>query len=532
MDLDMSLPPPSWQLAVGTVVAVAAYALLAPKKKGPKRRLSFTSQIMAAGSWPSGFDMAEPIINAVLTFPKAPKLDDVRVLIRRLMAYDRMGGSISKDSSGAWGFDKRSAPPTDAEVAKHLTVVEVDGTAALWAKAHEICMQGLQGPDKATDPWWEFVLLQNSKGRNGGGAGERGESAVVVRVHHIIGDGIALVGLVRAMMTTTDGKPIPDYFAAAATKARKESKPGSGLAAQAAHVLKVASAAATCLTLGMTPYDSDLAFTAPNKKTLQYTKKRRTVLLPDVGLSFIKKLKDAATARSGGQRTTVNDVLFAASTGAIRRYCQGRNDPLLPAEDKEGLDSATKLQMRALLPVSFPRKADITDPARALRNLWCFVSCSMPIGSGGVLGRIAAARDATAAVKPPASFVAPVQLWIQNKLLPHLPLFLSRQTCYDTFTRHSCIFTNVPGPPSRILWAGAEVTGMQMVFPNLISQVSFISYGETVFGNCVVDDDVVTEPEALRALYVKELQDVAAALGVPFEKAVAQREAELKGLGL
>ena len=62
--------------------------------------------------------------------------------------------------------------------------------------------------------------------------------------------------------------------------------------------------------------------------------------------------------------------------------------------------------------------------------------------------------------------------------------------------------------------------------------MSFISYGETVFGNCVVDDDVVTEPEALRALYVKELQDVAAALGVPFEKAVAQREAELKGLGL
>ena len=84
----------------------------------------------------------------------------------------------------------------------------------------------------------------------------------------------------------------------------------------------------------------------------------------------------------------MNDVLFSATTGAVRRYCQARDHPLLPqgGADREGEDTGG-LQMRALLPVSFPRKASITDTAAALRNLWCFVSCPMPVGSGGALGR-------------------------------------------------------------------------------------------------------------------------------------------------
>jgi hypothetical protein len=44
------------------------------------------------------------------------------------------------------------------------------------------------------------------------------------------------------------------------------------------------------------------------------------------------------------------------------------------------------------------------------------------------------------------SLVAPCQLFIQNVLLPYVPSFVTRQTGYDTFSRHSCVFTNVPGP--------------------------------------------------------------------------------------
>jgi hypothetical protein len=47
-----------------------------------------------------------------------------------------------------------------------------------------------------------------------------------------------------------------------------------------------------------------------------------------------------------------------------------------------------------------------------------------------------------------SSLVAPCQLFIQNALLPYVPAFVTRKTCYDTFARHACVFTNVPGPRS------------------------------------------------------------------------------------
>ena len=505
-------------LCVGTFMAFRAKS-----KKRVKRRLSFTSQIMAAGAWPNGFDMAEPIINAVLTFENLPSLSNIKSVIRQVMAYDRMGGACTRDSSGAWGFDPRTAPPTAGEVEKHLTVMEVAGEAALWAKAHEVCMCGLHALDKAKDPWWEFVLLKNTRSKT---------HAVIVRVHHTVGDGIALVGLVRAIMTDRHGKPIPDYFTVASERARAAANAGNGgggLFGALGFGLKVASAAVHCLTLGMSRYDSPLMFTAKDKKALKYSGKRRTLLLPDIDLAFIKALKDKATAKDG-VRTTINDILFAATTGAIRRYCQARDDPLLPPNDPAGNTPAADLQLRALLPVSFPRKASITDTARALRNLWCMVSCPMPVGSGGVLGRLENTRKITSQIKPPKSFVPLVQLWIQNHLLPKLPMFLSRQTCYDTFTRHSCIFTNVPGPPTPILWAGSEVKAMQMIFPNLISQISMLSYGDVIHGNIVVDDHVVTNPELFRSLFVEELKEVADVLKVPFVTAIENRAKELAAL--
>ena len=232
---------------------------------------------------------------------------------------------------------------------------------------------------------------------------------------------------------------------------------------------------------------------------------------------------------------------------------QELNDPLVSGEGGGGPDDPSA-QLRALLPVSFPRKGDVRNTITAMRNMWCFVSSPLACGLGdqssggeirsGPLARLKATADATDALK--SSFVAPVQLFIQNKVkvyvrgtagsldrlltgwhrarlsehlvyhplthahaharaythtltlllslslllailppfslfprsraraaqvLPWLPLSLSRQTCYDIFTRHTCVFTNVPGPGKAILFAKQEVTGIQMVFPNLISQV-------------------------------------------------------------
>ena len=136
---------PWHMMAVATVAATAVgYALLKPKPGGDpglSRRLSFTSQTMAAGSWPEGFAMADPIINAVLSFDVPPTRADLESLILEIMQYDRFKGVPVEVSPGQWCI---KMPPDDgasrvdaaakACAERHLTKFNVKGFKGLWEK--------------------------------------------------------------------------------------------------------------------------------------------------------------------------------------------------------------------------------------------------------------------------------------------------------------------------------------------------------------------------------------------------------------
>ena len=69
---------------------------------------------------------------------------------------------------------------------------------------------------------------------------------------------------------------------------------------------------------------------------------------------------------------------------------------------------------------------------------------------------------------------------------------------------------------------------MQMIFPNLISQISMLSYAGVVNANFVVDaDHVVKDPELFRKVYVEELKALASWLGVPFPSSIEKQAKEL-----
>ena len=179
------------------------------------------------------------------------------------------------------------------------------------------------------------------------------------------------VGLIRALLSNADGSKVAlDFFPSSG----KEKSSGGILSAMSTG-LGIASAAVTCLTLGMSRYDSDLLFTPrkEKKKYIKYSGKRHVLLLPSVDLAFVKELKDKAGTKRGS-RTTVNDVLFSATSGAIRRYCQLQGDPLVPGDGSGGGDENAGLQLRALMPVSFPRKVEIAVSCSAV-NLH-YLSCA------------------------------------------------------------------------------------------------------------------------------------------------------------
>lgn len=65
---------------------------------------------------------------------------------------------------------------------------------------------------------------------------------------------------------------------------------------------------------------------------------------------------------------------------------------------------------------------------------------------------------------------------IQNNILPLAPDFLRKQLAQDIFSRHSMVFSNVPGPAEPMYLCGEKLLGMQALFPNLIAQVTSILF--------------------------------------------------------
>jgi len=60
---------------------------------------------------------------------------------------------------------------------------------------------------------------------------------------------------------------------------------------------------------------------------------------------------------------------------------------------------------------------------------------------------------------------------VQNHVLALAPDFLVKKTAHDVFSRHTMVFSNLPGPTEDLVFCGETVTGMQIIFPNLIPQV-------------------------------------------------------------
>lgn len=226
---------------------------------------------------------------------------------------------------------------------------------------------------------------------------------------------------------------------------------------------------------------------------------QKHVFFPTLRLAFVKALKNGAKA-------TVNDVMLASTTGAIRRYCEKMGDPAFK-------HSTANLQFRALLPYAFPRpEKEATDPFRCMRNKWSFVSVPMPINDTSPKQRLeSCVQTMNRAKKSPDAFV---QLWLQNNILSLAPTFLVRKTCIDTFSRQSVVFSNVPGPQEAAYFAKQRIIGIQSLFPNIITQCLIVSYDGSVFMNMVVDGEVVKDIELLKQCFLEEVTDMAEVYGV------------------
>ena len=115
-----------------------------------------------------------------------------RTIAKRLLRYHRFRQIAELDSDGAWWVDD-----DDFDLDSHVrrTVLPAPGGKR---ELQKFVAEMASEPLNPARPRWEYQLVETADG----------DSAVVVRVHHAIADGIALIGVLHSL--TDDAPDAPE----------------------------------------------------------------------------------------------------------------------------------------------------------------------------------------------------------------------------------------------------------------------------------------------------------------------------------
>jgi len=328
-------------------------------------------------------------------------------------------------------------------------------------------------------------------------------SAVINRMHHCIADGIALA---RVMLSLTDSSPavgiapIPverrrmrgggrvsglarssdRIFATAGHAGAAALRQSVDVVFSPSHAASLAGAVArdgaTALRLLLTPADAASAIKGDPGIS------RRVAWGEPVSLARVKHIAHAHGA-------TVNDVLMAALSGALRHYLQERGGPVR--------------EIQAMVPFNL-RPLDQPVP-RELGNRFGLVFLPLPVGVSGTYRRLIEVHKRMNEIKRGRDGAVSYALLSATGLAPE-PI---ERKIVDLFTgKGTAVVTNVPGPSRTVYLAGVPVRSVLVWAPtsgHIGMSVSLFSYRREVTIGLMVDASLVPDPSGVIAQLEHEL---------------------------
>ena len=202
----------------------------------------------------------------------------------------------------------------------------------------------------------------------------------------------------------------------------------------------------------------------------------------------LSEVKEVGRALGG----SVNDVLVSATTGGLRRYVARRAAP--PA----------RLDVRAAMPVNLRPLARMSQ----LGNHFGLVFLSLPLGIADPLARLAELRRRSAALRRSAE--AAVVLLIL-RTIGRVPLAMQRLVVKIFATKATLVMTNVPGPNRTLYLAGKPIRDIFFWVPQsgrVGLGVSILSYDGTVRLGVGTDAGLVPDPQAIVAGFHEEFDEL------------------------
>jgi len=358
-------------------------------------------------------------------------------------------------------------------------------------------------------PLWRFFLIEDVEGG----------TALFGRIHHCIGDGIALIRVLLDMTSESqeDSKRV-DLGSAASRPSRRRRRGLIGAALRGAHSLAQSSidVSKTLVSQALMTVENpkhpvevvrslgviSAASAAILTKLLILPADRKTVFKGELGA--IKRVVwsrplDLARIKSIGRayNATINDVLVSAVAGALRDYM------LACGDDSNAGD------INAMVPVNLRPLDQATD----LGNQFALVYLPLPISLPDPVARLRATKHHMDILKQsPEPFLVYQILGV----IGNLPLDIAKQATMWFSSKASAVLTNVPGPRQQIYFAGLPLRQLMFWVPQsgeISMGISIISYkGEVTLG-LMVDEKLVAEPQVVMERFAQQFELLAALAG-------------------
>jgi len=416
-----------------------------------------------------------------------------------LLKYDRFKQRVMEDAAGAtWVMDR------NFDLANHVVAEKLPKSAnqeqALQDRVAELATQRLD-PKR---PLWQIHLVEDYTGPDG----VKG-SAMIVRIHHCIADGIALISVT---MSLVDGGAPPPERRKKAEAAGPEDwitdtllKPFTDITVKALGA--VGEGAARSLGMLGDPkkgMEQGVSGSFDMAKVLfqLLSDSAALALMPDDSKTRLKGKPggakkvawcqpiplDEVKAVGKALNCSINDVLLSCVAGALGEYLKTFGDDVAGQE------------IRAMVPVNLRP----LDQAHKLGNRFGLVPLVLPIGIDNPIERVYEVRRRMAALKgsyqPLLAFslLAVAGLLIKPAQDMMLNLFAKKTTA---------VMTNVPGPREKLKFCGSTLEQSMFWVPqsgDMGLGVSILSYGGGVQFGVITDSTLCPEPQRIIDEFVPE----------------------------
>ena len=427
------------------------------------------------------------MITGVLMFAEPMTVAQLRKVIeRRFLAYARFRQKPVDGPTGAqWVED------ADFDLDWHVRLSGLPGKPGKASEKRALerfVSQLASSPLDPTKPLWQFHLIERYQGG----------SAVVARIHHCYADGIALVQVLLSLTDTSRE---------ASTSSQLDK---AWLKEQAAPVARRVGAMERYMKFGGKALEQGMAMMQDPSLASLLAKEGSTIVmelvqalsLPDDPPSLLRgrlgvskrvawasplQLEEVkAVGRACG--CTVNDVLMAAASGALRSYMLDRGD------------AVDGLTLRATVPVNLRP----LEHAKKLGNHFGLVFLDLPVGEPNPLGRLERVAECMYNLKNSRQAIVAYGLLAALGIAPQ-PV---QELALEMFSRKaSAVATNVPGPQQPLYMAGSTLRDIMFWVPQTGSiglGLSILSYRGQVHFGLITDARLIPDPDAVARRFVEE----------------------------